>query len=120
MKSIDKLFDLIYMLRKVCKINYDGDQCMKKNKMPESRSRFHWKFESSSEVRMFIRSSVEIDREVQELAKEACRNSLSGSSQVQEFVRSPSEHHRGFVGCSPEVHRKLAGIAINAPEQIAL
>ena len=67
---------------------------------------FCWEFESSSEVRMFVRSSVGTSREVSELAREARRNSPSGSSQVQEFARSPLEHRRCFIGCSPEVHRK--------------
>ena len=40
------------------------------------------------------------------LPKEARRNSPSGSSQVQEFAESPSEHRRRFVGCSPDARRK--------------
>ena len=44
------------------------------------------------------------------LPKEACRNSPSGSSQVQEFAGSPSEHRWRYVECSPEK-------AIDAPEQ---
>ena len=55
-------------------------------------SRVRRKFGQSSEV---LREQI---REVHELAKEARRNSPSGSSQVQEFAGSPQEHHRGFIG----------------------
>ena len=48
--------------------------------VPESRSRSHWEFESSSEVRTFIESSTKTNREVPELTKEARQNSPRRSS----------------------------------------
>ena len=73
---------------------------------PESRPSSRWGFESSSEVRIVIGGFAGTIREVQELVKEARQNSPRGSSQVQEFARSLSEHRRGFIGCSPEARRK--------------
>ena len=46
----------------------------------ESRLRSHWEFKSSSEVWMFIESFIGTNQEVQELAKEARRNSPRRSS----------------------------------------
>ena len=63
MKSIGKLFDPNYILRKVCMINYDGDQCIKKNEVPKSKSRILWEFESLLGVRRINGSVTGIDRE---------------------------------------------------------
>ena len=63
MKSIGKLFDPNYILRKVWMINYDSDQGIKKNEVPESKSRILWKFESLSGVRRFVGSAARINGE---------------------------------------------------------
>ena len=63
MKSIGKLFDPNYILRKVCMINYDGDQGIKKNKVLESKSIILWEFESLSRVWRFVGSAARINRE---------------------------------------------------------
>ena len=78
--------------------------------MPESKSRSHWESESSSEVRTFVESSAGTNREVQELAIDAHRNSPRRSSRslraCQESVGASLRVHRIFVGSSLEARRK--------------
>ena len=67
-------------------------------------SRVRRKFGQSSEV---LREQI---REVHDLAKEACRNSPSGSSQSPGVCRKSAEAslrvHRMIDGSSPETRRK--------------
>ena len=92
----------------MCRINYDSNQDIKQNEIPESTMRFRWEFKSSSEVQTFVGSSAEPTKKSKSLPKKLIGTHQEDHRKVQELAGSPPEHCREFVRCSPEVCRKLA------------
>ena len=85
----------------MCRINYDSDQGIKQNEVPESRMRFRWAFGSSSEV------LSKLTEKSRSLPKKLIGTHQEDYREVQELVESPLEHCQEIVGSSVEDHWKL-------------